>query len=134
MKVLPRPRFNIWKADHAACPRASSTIEVATLDTASAFLHGFLAEGVTLSSGADSIFIVKRRTSVSFVAGNILRSRVTHERSARKDPLIFRRDTAFQLALLLTVRRRTCKLLPFSHGLWQAGALLGGSDLVGLAA
>ena len=32
------------------------------------------------------------------------------------------------------LRRRTCKLMPFSHGLWQTGAILGGADLVGLGA
>ena len=47
--------------------------------------------------GVGSIFMVKRSAFINSNAAKTIRSRVTCERLARKDPLSFQRDTASQL-------------------------------------
>ena len=53
-------------------------------------------------------------------------SRVTGRRSARKDPLVFQRDTAFQLALRLTMRRIAATLAVVGALLFSAGSTWAG--------
>ena len=56
------------------------------------------------------------------IARSSKRSRVIGRRSARKDPLIFQRDTAFQLALRLTMRRILATLAVVVALLFSAGS------------
>ena len=64
--------------------------------------------------------MAKRSAFINSIAVKKMRSRVTCGSSARKDPLIFQRDTAFRLALRLTMRRIAATLtvvaLLFSAG------------------
>jgi len=56
---------------------------------------------------ADSIFMAKRSAFINSIAARTVQSRVTGGRSARKGPLIFQRDTAFQSKLRLIMRKRS---------------------------
>jgi len=66
--------------------------------------------------------MLKRSAFINFIAVKTVRSRITHERSATKEPLIFQRDTASQLALRLTMRRIAITLAVVVALLFSAGS------------
>ena len=68
--------------------------------------------------------MAKRSAFINSIAVKTMRSRVTGRRSARKDPLIFQRDTASRLALRLTMRRIATTLAVVGAFLFSAGATL----------
>ncbi len=56
-----------------------------------------LARGQDLEGGTDLIFMAKQSVIINSIAAKTMRSCVTCERLAKKDPLSFQRDTASQL-------------------------------------
>ena len=69
--------------------------------------------------------MVQRSVIINSIAAKTVRSRVTAKRSAREDLLIFQRDTAFQLALQLSMRRILVTLAVVGALLFSAGSAWG---------